>query len=101
MLHFRILCTLICSRHKKETYTLGGVGKGLGGCQHNSQTPPPPSHTHTHTQYCGVDIFPIKKLSKFSAVINVQAILGSTHWRCSGKKGVLKNSCTEIRKTAR
>ena len=37
-------------------------------------------------RFCGVEIFPIKKFLKFSAVINVQAILGSTHWRCPGKE---------------
>ena len=40
----------------------------------------------------GVDIIPIKKLLKFSAVINVQAILRRTHWRCSGKKVFLKEA---------
>ena len=30
-------------------------------------------------RYCGFDFFPIKKLLNFSAVINVQAILGRTH----------------------
>ena len=52
-------------------------------------------------QFCGADIFPIKKLLQFSAVINVinvQAIFRSTRWRCSERKGVLKNSCSEIKK---
>ena len=30
-------------------------------------------------QFCGVNIFPIKKLLKFPALINFQAILGSSH----------------------
>ena len=32
------------------------------------------------------------------AVINVQAILASTHWRCPGKIGFLKGVCSEIKK---
>ena len=47
-------------------------------------------------QFCGIGIFPIKKLLKFSAVTDVQAILGSTQWKCSGS--VFKNSCFEIKK---
>ena len=36
-----------------------------------------------------VDISPIKKLLKISVVIDIQAILRSTQWRCSGKKKLL------------
>ena len=43
-----------------------GVGKG-GSCR--GASPP---------RFCGVDIFPIQKLLKFSAGINVQAIHRST-----------------------
>ena len=58
---------------QKRNIYIRGVGKGLGGYQHNFPPPPPPptdTHTHTHTKFW-VDIFPIKKLSKFSAVTNV------------------------------
>ena len=62
----------------------GGVGGGGGG--------------GANGVFFGVEIFTIKKLLKFSVVINVQAILGGTQWSCSGKKGFLKNSRSELKK---
>ena len=77
---------------KNELCRNRGVGKGGLG---DARPPPTP-----RPLFCGVDIFPIKKLLKISAVINVRAILGSTSWRCSGKKLFLKIAVLKQKKTA-
>ena len=40
--------------------------------------------------FAGLKFFRIKTFLEFSTAINVEAILGRTHLRCSGKKVFLK-----------